>query len=440
MRERTLPPERWREILGILLLALAIFSLLCLFSYDPADPSFSHPAAERVRISNLCGFVGSYSADALIRFMGASTLWLPTLFLVMAIRLFKKDPGEIGGWVMGGYGGLIFATAGLLALAFGQVRFKGEALSAGGIMGSFSVAFLTSYLNTTGTLILLILVFVIALIITADLSVVVLVRAAAAAVREAWSRLENTVLEKMERGAKDLPEEELPPPPPVVAEKEPPAEAEARPVPLILEEGAPPPELRTRKRKGEQATFAFVHDKGSFQLPPLSLLDDLRRGDAKIKKESLIENARILEQKLADFGVEGRVVEVKPGPLITMYELEPAPGVKLNRITNLSEDLAMALRAPSVRIAPIPGKAVVGIEIPNQEREPVHLRDVLDHPIFLGIEVQASHRPGRGYRGNAGDHGPGPDAPPPHRRDDRFGEKRVPQCHGLQYSLQVRPR
>ena len=95
-------------------------------------------------------------------------------------------------------------------------------------------------------------------------------------------------------------------------------------------------------------------------------------------------NSRILEKKLADFGVEGKVVEVKPGPVITMYELEPAPGVKINKITNLSDDLALALRAPSIRIiAPIPGKAVIGIEIPNHEREPVHLKDVLDNEVFL---------------------------------------------------------
>ena len=80
-------------------------------------------------------------------------------------------------------------------------------------------------------------------------------------------------------------------------------------------------------------------------------------------------NARLLEKKLADFGVEGKVVEIKPGPVITMYELEPASGVKINRITNLSDDLALAMKAQSVRIiAPIPGKAAIGIEIPNQER------------------------------------------------------------------------
>jgi S-DNA-T family DNA segregation ATPase FtsK/SpoIIIE len=103
-----------------------------------------------------------------------------------------------------------------------------------------------------------------------------------------------------------------------------------------------------------------------------------------MKKESLIMNSKILEKKLLDFGVEAKVIEVKPGPVITTYEMEPAPGVKINRITNLSDDLALALKAPSIRIvAPIPGKAAIGIEIPNYERESVLLKDVLGNEEFL---------------------------------------------------------
>jgi DNA segregation ATPase FtsK/SpoIIIE, S-DNA-T family len=143
---------------------------------------------------------------------------------------------------------------------------------------------------------------------------------------------------------------------------------------------------RERKREPEQETFAFAEHTSSgpyeppdvgeiFQAPP----DNARRYD----RDSLIMNSRILEKKLADFGVLGRVVTVHPGPVITMYEFEPAPGVKVNRITNLSDDLALALRALSIRIiAPIPGKSVVGIEVPNAERETVYIRDLLEARSF----------------------------------------------------------
>ncbi|HWP35397.1 MAG TPA: DNA translocase FtsK, partial [Thermodesulfobacteriota bacterium] len=116
-----------------------------------------------------------------------------------------------------------------------------------------------------------------------------------------------------------------------------------------------------------------------FVLPPLTFLDPpAASGRPAASREELLGNARLLERKLAEFGVEGRVTEVHPGPVITMYEFEPAPGVKVNRIVNLADDLALALKALSVRIvAPLPHKAAVGIEVPNAVREQVVLREIL---------------------------------------------------------------
>jgi len=146
---------------------------------------------------------------------------------------------------------------------------------------------------------------------------------------------------------------------------------------------------KTKRKKIEQIRFDFLERDGVFTLPSLSLLDDQSRKDTRVKRESLLMNSRILEKKLSDFGVEAKVIEVKPGPVITMYEMEPAPGVKINKITNLTDDLALALRAPSIRIvAPIPGKAAIGIEIPNHEREAVHLRDVLDNEEFQDPKIK----------------------------------------------------
>jgi S-DNA-T family DNA segregation ATPase FtsK/SpoIIIE len=377
-------PGRRREVAGVLCLALALFLLLCFFSYNPYDPSFSYsPMSGGSVVDNLCGVVGSYSADALIRFLGASAVWLPVFLAVVAVRLFRKEDDAFTLPAVGGFFVLVFSTSGLLSIAVGYVRFRGAELSAGGVMGSASVEFLKSYLNTTGTLVLLVLLFLVALMVVADLSLVVLSARFAAVAGGIRSRLGSFVLGKMERLEEKRLGKKVRPLKRAAGETAGEEERDVKPVPIILEEKPLPTAERTKGRKGGQAAFEFIKTKEAFQRPPLTLLDDLPRRDTKVKKEGLIANARLLEQKLADFGVEGRVVEVKPGPLITTYELEPAPGVKLNRITNLSEDLAMALRAPSIRIAPITGKAVVGIEIPNEEREPVHLRDVLDHPAFL---------------------------------------------------------
>ena len=115
----------------------------------------------------------------------------------------------------------------------------------------------------------------------------------------------------------------------------------------------------------------FLEVKGTYQLPPLSLLSEPPEETNELDKETLIENSKILEKKLNDFDCAGQVLEVRPGPVVTMYEFEPAPGVKVGKITNLANDLALAMKASTIRIvAPIPGKSVVGIEIPNEERTP----------------------------------------------------------------------
>ncbi|MGA2410555.1 MAG: DNA translocase FtsK 4TM domain-containing protein [Candidatus Binataceae bacterium] len=126
---------------------------------------------------------------------------------------------------------------------------------------------------------------------------------------------------------------------------------------------------------------------GGFKLPPVNLLDMPPIEHAKIDEAALQRSARVLEQKLADFGVEGQVVEVQPGPVVTMYKLEPGSGIKVSQIVNLADDLSMALRAASVRIlAPVPGEAVVGIEVPNRQREKIYLREILEASEFAAAQ------------------------------------------------------
>ncbi len=144
-------------------------------------------------------------------------------------------------------------------------------------------------------------------------------------------------------------------------------------------------EQRRKKRKPEQEAFRFNEDgpSGPFRLPDVTIFSATPDGEKSYDRDSLLMNSKILEKKLADFGVQGRVVRVHPGPVITMYEYEPAPGIKVNRIVGLTDDLTMALRAISIRIiAPLPGKSVVGIEVPNPRRETVYLRELLESESF----------------------------------------------------------
>ena len=151
----------------------------------------------------------------------------------------------------------------------------------------------------------------------------------------------------------------------------------------------------------EQEAFDFLRPKEAFQLPPVSLLEAETERRPKIDRDSLIMNSRILEKKLLDYGVEGKVVEVHPGPVITVYEFEPAPGVKVSRIVGLADDLALALSAVSIRIvAPIPGKSVVGIEIPNHIRETVYLKEIIDSDPFRSSRSKLSFGLGKNISGD----------------------------------------
>jgi S-DNA-T family DNA segregation ATPase FtsK/SpoIIIE len=172
------------------------------------------------------------------------------------------------------------------------------------------------------------------------------------------------------------------------------AEAPFEPEPLAADEPAvttpvrPEDGPRIKPRLEAPKAQTLQQEKLSFgnakyRLPTLDLLQEPVDQRAPDQAESLKHNSRLLEKKLADFGVQGQVVEVAPGPVVTMYEFQPAPGVKISKVAGLSDDLAMNLRASSIRIvAPIPGKAVIGIEIPNNLRETVYLRELLASPAY----------------------------------------------------------
>ncbi len=359
--------RRAAEIKGVTCLALALFLILAVVSYHPQDPSLRHFVPESLSTHNLTGPIGSYTADILLWMVGVGILWLPAMLLVIALRYFREPHFRTGVALITGTAGLILATSGIFALLIGKLIIHGVSLYAGGLLGKVTADLLNAHLHLAGSLIVLVLAMVIALLILFEFSIVGFAQktaALAAAAAAAGRRLLASMGERLKR------------------KKESSVPISEEPAPIAEETRQET--LKEKLRKAEQTHFEFgSRVNGKFKLPPLTLLDRLERRETRIKRESLIANSQTLEKKLSDFGVEGKVVEVKPGPVITMYELEPAPGVKINKITNLSDDLALALRAPSIRIiAPIPGKGAIGIEIPNQERESVRLRDVLDHAAF----------------------------------------------------------
>jgi len=363
--------KRTKEIAGVVLLALALLLLLCLFSYNPADPSFTHYVGGTGHIKNLGGIVGAYSADSLLKMLGLSTFWIPVVFILISVKLLldkalRVTPASLLGFIC-----LVFSSAALLASHVRTVTLYGTTLNPGGLLGRVSADLMHSYFNHIGTYLLLTVIFIISIMITIDVSLVAFIRKSLVVLNTVLRKSYDFIvmrLERLRRKHKVTRNKKI---------------KLSKDVPVIRDDASRKDPPKSRK-KAEQIMFEFAESGDSYIQPSLSLLDNVERRDTRVKRESLIMNSRLLEKKLADFGVDANVAEVMPGPVITMYELQPAPGVKINKITNLSDDLALALKARSVRIiAPIPGKSVIGIEIPNHERDLVHLKEVLDHDAFL---------------------------------------------------------
>jgi S-DNA-T family DNA segregation ATPase FtsK/SpoIIIE len=461
-----------RAIAAVFVLALSVFGLLGLATFDPRDGA-------RGSFHNAVGPAGHWLAGALREMVGICAYIVPLSGLYAAVVLLvgsrkRRWPQLIAAAL------LSVSVAVLAQLAFGGS--KGWGHSPGGWLGRLLADELGSIFSTAGTALLLTATCVAALIIgarraflrfcvalwqTTRMLAAWAVKGAAmlwrwqqSAIRNGWNAAANTklenaallaqleadeeelvqaereateaeqVAEEVVRLAKETRKHDLaevplgePPwvanlgakrsdrrqpqivtvPPPPVPPAPMPAAGSGQPsageesptpqsplaaaangavarTPLIVEPRAPP--LPTKRKDQEQ--FEFVGDRRSFTPPPLDVLECDKAERSALDKEGFLSTADKLTAKLADFGIVGEVVEIRPGPVVTMYEFLPGPGIKLSKIASLADDLAMAMQAMRVRIvAPIPGKGVVGIEVPNRHRETVYLKEIAEQDVFL---------------------------------------------------------
>ena len=414
VQERSVSQERSAlgEGIGVLCVTLTIFLGLAFFSYQP-------DAAD----SNQVGRAGYLVAHVLCRAFGLTVYLLPAILLyAMALRFH---------WLRCAapfFQGISFVVFTLAASAFLALWFDGQPVfQAGGWIGSFLALHLRQAGNLVGAYLLLFPVLLVSFMGTTQLSLVKLGSGLATGGRAfgrfGWSRLRalsGLVAGQLSGGLEQLatrwtarrterqtpPSEPLfcgegdaevytlkkesPPSRPLPKKKtRQPAPESERPDAFDEPEGSKPPIIISRPPAAtdedkpappaQPPSPTGGADNRPYVLPTLALLDPPVRLAVKVDEEALHASSQILENKLGDFGVSGSVVAVRPGPVITTYEFEPAPGVKVNRVVSLADDLQMALRAVSVRIlAPIPGKAVVGIEVSNPKREKVCLREILD--------------------------------------------------------------
>jgi S-DNA-T family DNA segregation ATPase FtsK/SpoIIIE len=366
----------------------AIFLFLALVSFSPQDPGLTL-ARHAEQIHNWMGFIGSYIADGLYIVFGVFAFAIPIFFAEYAFRYgIRKNPVNwlhiVSTFV------ILFAVLGLLDIFVGEVELFSLPLKAGGAIGAIIGKSLYAYLNRWGSLIMLIMLLIGGIMIGYDLSTPV------RSVGNLIVLIQDRRDLRKKRAVIKQYAENKPQKTPLPKDKDTKIEKEDRKEPRISimeHEG-----VTDLTEIPKQATLDFIDN---YQLPPLSLLTNLPVKNRTITEKELKANASLILSKLKDFGVEGEILEIKPGPVITMNEFTPAPGIKINKIVSLADDLAMALKAISVRVvAPIPGKNAVGIEIPNRSRDIVSLRRILSSKEFasssapltlaLGTDIEGS--------------------------------------------------
>ncbi len=384
----------FEEIVGMLVIATSIFYFGSLFTHSPSDPSLNSYSTGNPAVSNLGGVVGAYLSDISLQLFGISSFIIPTITTVFGTSLLLKKrikiraAGRISGLTL-----LLLSSAIILSLlnASGYTM-----VSDGGVVGNFFSSILSRYLNFAGAYIFMSVMFILSLMLSTGMSGVYALKWCIERLLKlllkmyrVLSAMLNKYIERRRRLSETREQ--------IKKEKE---KKAASPTIIVDREKSEP--KKVKKEVQEDLPFMDLEAKGGIPLPSISLLDPIEKRSKGVDKESILMNSRILEKKLRDFGVDGEIKEVHPGPVVTMYEFIPAPGVKVNKIVNLSDDLTMALSAISIRIvAPIPGKAVVGIEIPNANRETVYFREILSSheyghiksPLTLALGKDISGQP-----------------------------------------------
>jgi DNA segregation ATPase FtsK/SpoIIIE, S-DNA-T family len=381
-----------REIWGVVICLTALLITISLLTYHPSDRSLNTPSGA-IDTNNWGGFVGAYMADLLLQGLGVSAYLLPVFLCFIALQMFRANYTRIPYSKVVGYAMLLLSAAVILCLFIESEN----AREAGGIVGGFlkETVLIPLFGRISAVLISLFAILLSLMLLTQNSLLDILnsakkqfselkkslVPAVANRFRELKEKKEKFKGENTKKERRDYV------PPPIVLKEEP----KDDPTRKVQKKPPIPPEQFRLPEVGE-----------GYELPRPELLDLPEGGNLKLDTETLHANSLILQKKLADFGVEGEVVAVRPGPVITMYEFKPAPGVKVRRIVTLADDLAMALRAVSVRIlAPIPGESVVGIEIPNPRREIVFLREVIESEAYQQADSKLTLALGKDISGSS---------------------------------------
>ncbi len=352
--------------------ALALILFAALASYDPNDPAFSS-TGEQGPVANLIGPFGAWLSDLFFVLFGAPAFLFPVMLGLAGWTLYReRAEREAASRRSLGLRGIGFALALATSCGLATLHYAAGALpsSAGGVLGALVGDGLASVMSLLGATLLLLAVWLASVSLFTGVSWLAVMdrigQGVLAGLHWLRERMSTARDVKAGREVKQARQEVVREEQKKAAERKPPK----------IEAQAPKVEKSERVEKEKQV--ALFERPGSTELPELSLLDDAPPRAGGYSAEALEAMSRLVEIKLRDFGVEAEVVEVHPGPVITRFELRPAPGVKVAQISHLAKDLARALSAVSVRVVEIiPGKSTMGLEIPNEVREIVTLGEIV---------------------------------------------------------------
>ena len=387
-RTKTQTPSEFSEQLAprlkegafIGLVAIALYLTLALVSFDPADPGWTYTGSHE-SVSNIVGLSGAWIADVFLFFFGFLSYLFPMMLAYQAWLIFRERERENEfGWplfIFRGVGLLLTVLSGtaIAAMHFYNIGIEFREGS-GGIVGAEVADLLIPVLSYVGATLVLVAVFLFGLTAFMDISWLTLMDTTGRISIETGATLNRLFHRLVIRTREQLQ---------IKASAEHRREALEKHVEANQQRALPVIEPPPPARQGESKRVARERQGNLFRigavdgLPALHLLDDQQPDEKKgYSADDLEAMSRLLELKLKDYGVDARVVAVFPGPVITRFEIQPAPGVKVSRISSLAKDLARSLAVISVRVVEvIPGKAVVGIEIPNVDREIVKMSEVL---------------------------------------------------------------
>ncbi len=386
-----------REVGGLALLFFCAFVGLSLATYSPQDPTFNQQVSPTLELQNAAGVVGAYLSGILVQGFGLVAWYIvPILIVSGGSLLHTRLRPYIHRWV--GLFLLFLCLLGLMSSPWGR-GIEAAGIQGGGLLGSVLYSWATAYLHFAGALLLWLFLLLLGIQLTFG---------------HTWSGAAERItsfplflwetMKRMFRYPFALLRRN--PVKAYVNKKTAEGEAEGRvalPEARSAGKEAGPAKSNKGGRKDTGRTKAGRTIKQAGGYPDPDLLTPVPEKGSPTHAEEVEELSQRLMSCLSDFGIKGELMEVQSGPVVTMFEFKPAPGIKINRIANLSNDLALALKAYAVRIvAPIPGKDMVGIEVPNRRRQTVYFREIIESkqfsrtkgalPLALGQTIEGSPR------------------------------------------------